>query len=273
MNRLARVVLGVAAAAGLLSGLALSAPASKVLLRYHPRPGTVTHFRTYSHYYLGGQLKSGPRPEYSLTMFGMDSVVAAGADSVVRRIEIDSMSRTTADESTGVARTLVLMEGTWTDRRVPRGEIRGVSSIGVLDHMVPDVLDGVTALPDDSMAVGDSWKAEGKYQVVEVQDTLGHLQARIQAKLKSLSVQGTDTVALFHLKVKLDGPEWFYKEMQQTQQLSGTVEGDELFSLSRGVTDSLALSGTLTTEFDLGGAGRAGTPTKVSLIRVLTVAR
>lgn len=270
MKRAPRVAACATGVVGLLGALAMSAPVPKVLLRYHPRTGTATHFRTYSHYYLEGQLKSGPRPEYSLTLFGRDSVVGAGADSVVRQIEIDSMSRTSADESTPVGRTFVLIEGTWTDRRAPRGELRGVSSTGVLDHMVPDALDGVTALPDDSVAVGDSWKSEGSYQVAEVQDTLGHLRARIQAKLKSLTVQGTDTVARFHLKVKLDGPEWFYKEMQQTQQLSGTIEGDEIFSLSRGVTDSLSLSGNLTTEFDLGGAGRSGTPTKVSLVRVRT---
>jgi len=98
----------------------------------------------------------------------------------------------------------------------------------------------IAALPDDSVAVGASWKGEGKDQIVEIQDTRGHLQGRIQAKLKSLTVQGTDTVATLHLKIGLD---------------------------------SLSLAGTLTMEFDLGGAGRSGVPTKVSLVRVLTGAK
>jgi hypothetical protein len=118
--------------------------------------------------------------------------------------------------------------------------------------------------------VGDSWKAEGTYHVVEVGDTLGTLRARTQAKLKSLTVEGTDTIAVLHLKVRLDGPVWFYKEMQQTQQLLGTIEGEERFSLSRGITDSLSLSGIITTDFDLGGAGRSGVPTKITLVRVST---
>jgi hypothetical protein len=261
---------GLGMGAALLGAMALSAPGPKVVLRFHPKLGALSHFRTYSHYYLGGKVTSGPRPERSLTLFGNDSVVAVGGDSIVRLLEIDSTARSNGDESTGVTRLYLRTETTWTDRRAARGGIRGVSSPGVLSYLVPDVFNGTTPLPDDSVGVGDSWKAEGTYHVVEVGDTLGTLRARTQAKLKSLTVEGTDTIAVLHLKVRLDGPVWFYKEMQQTQQLLGTIEGEERFSLSRGITDSLSLSGIITTDFDLGGAGRSGVPTKITLVRVST---
>ncbi|HEX4561100.1 MAG TPA: hypothetical protein VH113_04640 [Gemmatimonadales bacterium] len=264
-GRSVTVIAGILGASTLIG-----APPAKILLRYHPRPGTGEHFRSYSYYYLGGTLMSGPRPEHSLTLYGWDSVVSAGGDSIVRRLEIDSLSRTDAGQSPGLAPARLLFEATWSDRRTLRGGIRGTTSPGALNHMIPDVLGGITRFPDDSVAVGDSWKDEGTYHVVEVQDTLGSLRTRVQAKLKSLTIDGADTLAVFHLKVRLDGPEWFFKDMQQTQQLSGTLEGDEVYSMSRGVTDSLSLTGTITTDFDLGGGRRGGLPTKISLVRVTT---
>lgn len=260
----------------LLSGLS-KGDSGKILLRYHPRPGTTTRFWSVSHYLLEGKLQSGPRPERGLRVDATDSIELVSGDSVVRAIALDSMDRTNADYSTGEIRSVraFRVETIWTNRRVQLGPVRGIAPAVVPHSVYPNLIDGTASLPDQPVGLGDSWKGEGTFQLLEVGDSLGALRARITAKLKSVTVEGGDTIVILGLKLKVAGPEVFYRDMSppQSQQISGTLEGEERFSVTRGVSDSLNLGGTLFTEFDLGGAGRSSVPTHVSLIRASVPAR
>jgi len=266
-----RLTRGLAAAVVLAGALGASTRGpDKVLLRYRPRAGTVTRFHAESHFSVSGQVISGVRPDRALRLAATDSVAVVEGDSVVRVIVVDSMTRTDAGYSTGelgAGRALFGFGTVWTDRRIERRLAPGPSPF-VIYHVIPDLVGGTAPLPDAPVGPGDSWKGEAMFFITQI-DSLGALRARIEVKLKSIMADGPDTTVLLQLRFKVEGPSVFFRDMNppQTQQISGTLEGVERFSLTRGLTDSLALSGTLSTEFDLGGAGRSSLPTSVSLLR------
>lgn len=93
-------------------------------------------------------------------------------------------------------------------------------------------------LPDGRVGVGGSWKfdASGPYRISL--PLLGPLSAGGEAKIRRLEVVNGDTVATIglHLRVQRHDPK---------DDIRGDLSGEELFSVSRGVTIRVKLSGRI----------------------------
>jgi hypothetical protein len=133
----------------------------------------------------------------------------------------------------------------------------------------PDVIDGVVAFTPDSIRKGDSWKSPVVLRFTSMRDSLGTLRGTAKVKLKDLTVTGTDTTATLSIRYSLDGVESYSENVHQGARMYGFLNGEERFSLSRGVTRSLEIKGKLTYEFDIGPGDRPRTSFDVAIHRTL----
>jgi hypothetical protein len=130
--------------------------------------------------------------------------------------------------------------------------------------------DGAVSFPDAPVTKGKSWTAPALFRVSGELDSLGALRGTARVKLKDVIVTDSDSTVVLEIRLTLRGPEIkFNVAVEQWQQIYGTISGEERFSLTRGVTRTIDLRGTLTQESDIGGGNRPTLPLDVEIHRTL----
>ncbi|HWZ29501.1 MAG TPA: hypothetical protein VNX15_13115, partial [Gemmatimonadales bacterium] len=123
---------------------------------------------------------------------------------------------------------------------------RWLDSVGGQDTILAGLralaLGRVVPLPQDPVGMGDSWKVEFPTRISYDYEPSNVATAKAKVKVKRVDVTATDTTVLLDVSLHLDGsqqprPDW------PTVDVSGDLNGEEVFSVHTGMTQHLKLQG------------------------------
>ena len=106
------------------------------------------------------------------------------------------------------------------------------------------VFNGTTPLPENPLAVGESWVSEAPRQIEQFQRPALPTGVRKKGTLKRLRVVDGDTLADLTLKIHID-TELLSRQGTPVRQIIGDLSGTETFSVTRGISVSLELDGRI----------------------------
>lgn len=106
------------------------------------------------------------------------------------------------------------------------------------------VFNGTTPLPENPLAVGESWVSEAPRQIEQFQRPALPTGVRTKGTLKRLRVVDGDTLADLTLKIHID-TELLSRQGEPVRQILGDLSGTETFSVTRGISVSLELDGRI----------------------------
>jgi len=246
--------------------------ASRVTLRYHPQPGAV-------HRYALDQvnrvtMSAGPfaamgEQLLTLNMHFTQEVTGPVSGGIEVKVTFDS----TQMELPGMAPDAVARELS----RV-RGLVSTVlfderarvvrSDMGTAPGVAPELLSQMTigvkamafALPEEPVGPGDSWIVATELPVGQLPGASGAGASRTKLTVKEVRVAGTDTTVVLEVETTFPGDPIALTIAGQpaTLRLSGSLAGDQVFSLSRGVVVSGTLKGTMKMNVSSAVLGRQG---------------
>lgn len=245
----------------------------RMRLTYHPALGVTYHAMSVDSTGLEGHVESGPPTEFVRTLYYSTTAMTDTSKVPWLTVSIDSMVEVRGGIPTGTlggsrGGVFVWASG-FDDRReitIDTSDLRVRRAHHLFD---PSVLDGTVAFSPDSIRKGDSWKSRVVLRFVSLRDSLGTLRGTAKVKLKDLIVSGNDTTAILGIRYSLDGAESYSENVHQGARMYGFLDGEERYSLSRGVTRALQIKGKLTYEFDIGPGNRPTTSFDVAIHRTL----
>lgn len=265
--RLVLGLVGAALVAGACSGAhpapsttpAPAAPA-KILLRFHPPAGaryTVVQTQVINSAPDSGSAQGMPASSMTIRMFSRDSVLAPAADTARLQEVIDSgVADTPGPFGGALAAALAQARGmhgvvAYDDRMTIRS-VAFTAQSGESSQMSESMSQGIRSfgipLPAAPVAPGDTWSTS-------LRGGLGRAFPGISDSLvlqAALAVDRVDVTAgdtTVTIKVRLTFPDAPFsintRGMQMTMQMSGAMNGEEVFSLTRGMMSRTELDGTI----------------------------
>jgi hypothetical protein len=118
----------------------------------------------------------------------------------------------------------------------------------------------VFALPEQPVGPGDSWTVATDLPVGQLPGVSGAGASRTRLTVKEIRVARGDTTVLLDVETTFPGDPITLSIAGQpaTLRLSGSLAGDQVFSLTRGVVVSGAMRGTMKMNVSGGPLGRQG---------------
>jgi len=232
--------------------------ARKVTLRYHPPQGASYRYTIEQHN--GVKFESGPMtkvPEQQIQMhlYFTQSITGPAEGGTGVSVRFDS---TTIDspmlQSSAFAPALERMRGLTTELVFDdrRNVLRSATTAGGEATPASDqLLRGMKGLafpfPEGPVGVGDSWTAEIDMPLGQMANVNAPLKTKTRLTLKEITATGPDTTVLIALETMLPTDPIVMSQQGQsiTMKLSGTLTGDQLFSLARGAAVHSQLGGTI----------------------------
>jgi len=267
MRRLAVVTVAFLAGCGDRSG-----SPSKVTLRYHPPAGAV-------HRYALDQInkmnmEAGPmtgmgEQRLTLRMHFTQNVTGPVPGGIEVKVTFDStqmeapgmspeMMARELDQLRGLVSTVLFDERA----QVVRSDMGAAP--GVAPELAAQMATGVKAmafaLPEEPVGPGDSWTVMTELPVGQLPGASGAGASRTKLTVKEIRIAGPDTTVLLDVETTFPGDPIALTIAGQpaTLRLSGSLTGDQVFSLSRGVVVSGTMKGTMKMNVSGGPLGRQG---------------
>lgn len=229
---------------------------TKILLRYHPPAGA-------SYAYLLDQT-SRIAPDTFTTDTGSQNSMHLALRQTIGAVSPDSVPVTATLDSARVASPMlsptaaqdaaqrlrgVHLTAVFDDRqRLIRDDWSGVRRLpGVIADQLQLVFRAAAlALPEDSVRTGDSWTNTVVLPFGQVAGG-APLIAKTKVQVRELSVLGADTIVRLGVETGVpDRPLRFtFGGQAITVALSGTITGEQVFSLTRGAIVEANLGGTM----------------------------
>lgn len=231
----------------------------KLTLRYHPPAGATYHYSLEQRTnvkFTGGPMAREPDQQLAIHMHFTQTVTGPTTGGVGVTVRFDS---TTMDSPLMVqgayAPALERMRGltsnvVYDDRmNVVRAGFTNVGgTLSPIIDLLGKNLKGMTfPLPQQAVGLGDSWTAEIELPINQVAGGGPPVTAKTTLTVKEIHAGGPDTTVLIALATTY--PEDPIKVAQQGQtltlKLSGTLKGEQLFSVSRGAVVRSLIGGTM----------------------------
>jgi hypothetical protein len=237
----------------------------KVTLRYHPPAGAAYHYalqQQNSMKFEHGPMAAMPEQSVTMHMYFTQLVGGPAHGGTAVTVTFDS----TAIESPGMAMggmqpALDRMRGirsalVYDDRmHVVSAAISGVAGEAspMTDQMGKNVKSLAFPLPEGPVGVGDSWTAENDLPLSDQLKPSAPIKSKTTLTVKEIRVAGADTSVLLAIETTFPGgPIEFTQPASEgvrggtgTMRLSGTLSGEQLYSLTRSAQLRATMGGTM----------------------------
>ena len=245
---------------------------AKLTLRYHPPAGATYRYDLEQQTEI--KFESGPMAKMPVQHLGLhmhftQMVAGPTAEGVGMTVRFDSTTmESPLMAKSGYGPALDRMRGltskvVYDDRmNVLHAEFTnlGEDLAGVTDQIGQNLKGMTFPLPAEPVGVGDSWTAEMELPLHQVASGGSPMMATTKLTVKEINAGGPDTTVLIALRTSF--PADPIKVAQQGQlltlKLSGTLTGDQLFSLTRGAVVQSQVSGTMGIHMTGGALGADG---------------
>lgn len=252
------VVSRLAAPAAALAALATlagcrRADGPKVTLRYRPPAGATYHYALEQQNSIKvetGALAQGVE-DRSVRLFYTQVVTGPTEGGTGVTLTYDS----TAMTPEGMAPALDRMRGLKSDlvyderMRVVRAHFLGIDGqpSPLTEQLEQSVRSATLPLPEVPVGIGDSWTSETELPVRQALGATGPLKSRTRRTVKEIQVAGADTSVVLTVETTFPGEPVSIRQRGRVAKLrlSGTVSGEELFSLARSTLVRSSTGGTM----------------------------
>ncbi len=257
--------LVLAATALLMSIACRGSSGPKVTLRYHPPAGASYHYALEQQNSVrmeGGPMSAMPEQLFTMRLFYTQVVTGPAQGGVRVTVTFDS----TAIEASGMGAgamgpALDRMRGMKSDivyddrMRVVTAAFSGLAGAPspMTEQMGTSVKTMVLPLPEGPVGVGDSWVTEQELPLGRQLNASQPIKSRTKLTVKEIQVAGADTSVLLAIETEFPGgPIEFKQEAAEgtrggkgTMRLSGTLSGEQLYSLTKSAQVRSTMGGTM----------------------------
>jgi hypothetical protein len=272
MSRPRRLLLAAALAALAVPLGCGCGDGAKVNLRYHPPAGATYHYSLEQHTdmkFKGGPMAQLPEQQLTMHMHFTQTVTGATQGGIGVTVRFDS---TTLDSplmgANAYGPALDRMRGltsnvVYDDRmNVVRAAVtNGGGTLSPIAEQFVRNLKGIAfPLPEGPVGVGDSWTAELELPINQLAGAGSPMKTTTKLTVKAIDASGSDTTVLVALKTSFPrDPIKILQEGQMvTLKLSGSLKGEQLFSVRRGAVVRSLWSGTMRINMTGGVVGGDG---------------
>jgi len=232
--------------------------AHKVSLRYHPPQGAKYPYTIEQQN--GVKFETGPmrnQPEQKIVMhiFFTQTINGPTDGGVGATVRFDSASVDASMAPPGAfGPALDRIRGLTNDvvyderRNVVRSTTAGTTEPNPVNEQLVKGMKGLSfPFPEKPVGVGDTWTAEVDLPLGQVANAGAPLKARTTVTVKEVSTTGPDTTVLLGLETTLpDAPIVMTQQGQTiTMKLSGSLAGDQVYSITRAAAVHSQLGGTI----------------------------
>ncbi|HEU5262153.1 MAG TPA: hypothetical protein VFU41_12095 [Gemmatimonadales bacterium] len=231
-----------------------SGTGAKVTLRYRPPAGATYHYALEQQNSVKmetGPMAQLPGQEVTVHIYYTQAVTGPTAGGIGVTLTYDSTSMTPAgsapalDQMHGVTSNVVYDER----MRVVSARFTGVGGepSQLTDQLERSVKGATFPLPESAVGVGDSWTTETEMAVGGALGATAPLKSRTTRRVKEIQVAGADTSIVLSVETTFPGDPVPINQRGQTAtlQLSGTIAGEELFSLVKSALVRSSTGGTM----------------------------
>ena len=259
-------------AATVLVGLTACRGASgpKITLRYHPPAGAAYHYALEQQSTMrvdGGPRSPMPEQAYTMRMYYTQVVTGPTKGGTGVTVTFDSTALEAPGMGAGAMQpALDRMRGmksivVYDDRmHVLSAAFSGLAGAPspITDQMGTSVKAMALPLPEAPVGVGDSWVSEQELPLGQQLSPDKPIKSRTTLTVREIQVVGTDTSVLLAVETRFpDAPIELTQQGQQvTMKLSGGLNGEQLFSLSRSVPVRTTMGGTMKMKMNMHGQAR-----------------
>jgi hypothetical protein len=251
------VVSGFAVPAAALAALATlgcrGADGPKLTLRYRPPAGATYHYALVQQNSI--KVETGGRAQgvedRSVRLFYTQAVTGPTAGGTGVTLTYDS----TAMTPEGMAPALDRMRGLKSDlvyderMRVVSAHFLGIDGqpSPLTEQLEQSVRGATLPLPEVPVGIGDSWTSETELPVGQALGAAGPLKSRTRRTVKEILVAGADTSVVLSVETTFPGEPVSIQQRGRSAKLklSGTLSGEELFSLARSTLVRSSTGGTM----------------------------
>jgi hypothetical protein len=244
----------------------------KLTLRYHPPAGAIYHYgleQQTNMKFEGGPMGQVPDQQMVMHMQFTQIVSSPTPEGVAVTVRFDSASMDSPLMPQGAyGHALDRMRGltsnvVYDDRmNVIRAEFVNAGELSAITEQLGKNLKGMTfPLPASPVGVGDSWTAEIELPMSQMASGGSPMKAATKLAVKEIHAGGSDTTVLVALETTFPSDPITVTQQGQviTLKLSGTMTGEQEFSVTRGAVLHSLMSGTMRIHMTGGPLGGEGT--------------
>jgi len=258
--------------------------AKKVTLRYHPPQGSSFPYlmdQSNSVKFGSGPMTNVPEQKILMHIYFTQNVTGPAEGGIGVTVRFDS---TTLDapgmNQAQFGQALDRMRGMTTSfvyderRNVISAAGTAPGEPSPLNPMLAKGLRGLSfPFPEAPVGVGDSWTAEIDLPIGQVANSNTPFRAKTKFTVREVASSTPDTTVLIALETTLPGEPIVMTQQGQTitMKMSGTLTGDQLFSLSRGAAVRSQLGGVISINVVGGNLGPNGMNMTMTQATALTL--
>jgi len=236
----------------------------KVTLRYRPPAGATYHYTLDQQNAMrieGGPMSALPEQTFRMRIYYTQRVKGPTQGGVVVTVTFDSTSLEAPGMGAGALQpALDRMRGMKSDvvyddrMHVLSATFTGLTGAPspVTEQLAGSMKSMAYALPEGPVGVGDSWVAEHELPLGQQLNASHALKSRTKMTVKEIQIAGADTAVLLGVETTFpDEPITVTQQsgggapQSETLRLSGSLSGEQLFSLSRSAQLRAMMGGTI----------------------------
>jgi hypothetical protein len=230
----------------------------RVHLRFAPAPGTTVQYvfeQSTAMLFEGGPI-SGMRQRVNMRLFLTERITGAAPGGIAVQVTFDSVEALglpfdDADLEPLLRRLRGLTGQLVVDERmrVVGATFEGLAGVPAQwgEQLGSTVRGMVFPFPNGPVGVGDSWTEDVELPLTSLPGNPGPVRARTTVTLRELRVEGADTTAVLAVVSVMpkDPIRVRANNGEATIRLTGSLEGEQSFSLTRGMPSTAAMAGEL----------------------------